>query len=89
MILGILLMGERYGRAFAGRTFWTYLLLYPAARFLIEFYRGDPRGTVLDFVSTSQFISLLLIPTSIVMLVVLSRSHTPEPTRTSARARAA
>ena len=89
VILGILLVGERYGRAFAGRTFWSYLLLYPAARFLIEFYRGDPRGTVLDFVSTSQFISLLLIPTSIVMLIVLSRSRTPEPTRTTARARAA
>lgn len=43
-------------------------------RFVIEFYRGDPRGTVLDLVSTSQFVSLLLVPLSIVMLVLLARS---------------
>ena len=89
LILGGLLLAERRCRPFAGRTFWTYLLLYPAARFIIEFYRGDPRGTVLDLVSTSQFVSLLLIPTSIVMLIVLGRSGTPEPTLTKVRARAA
>jgi phosphatidylglycerol:prolipoprotein diacylglycerol transferase len=89
LILGILLVSERRGRSFPGRTFWSYLLLYPAARFFIEFYRGDPRGTVLDLVSTSQFISLLLIPTSIVMLIILGRSQTSQPTPTTARARAA
>ena len=45
-VLGILLAGERRWRLFPGRTFWTYLLLYPTARFMIEFYRGDPRGMV-------------------------------------------
>ena len=89
LILGGLLLAERRGNGFAGRTFWTYLLLYPTARFIIEFYRGDPRGTVFDLVSTSQFVSLLLIPTSIVMLIVLGRSGTPEPTQTEAHARAA
>ena len=89
LILGGLLLAERGGKGFAGRTFWTYLLLYPTARFIIEFYRGDPRGTVFDLVSTSQFVSLLLIPTSIVMLIVLRRSGTPEPTQTEAHARAA
>ena len=89
LILGILLVSERRGRSFPGRTFWSYLLLYPAARFFIEFYRGDPRGTVLDLVSTSQFISLLLIPTSIVMLIILGRSQTSQPTPTAARARTA
>ena len=86
---GVLLLIERRGPSFPGRTFWTYLLLYPSARFLIEFYRGDPRGTVFDILSTSQFVSLLLIPLSIVMLIVLRRSWAPEPTRASARARAA
>lgn len=89
LILGGLLLAERRGRGFAGRTFWTYLLLYPTARFIIEFYRGDPRGTVFDLVSTSQFVSLLLIPTSIVMLIVLGRSGTPAPTQTEAHVRAA
>jgi phosphatidylglycerol:prolipoprotein diacylglycerol transferase len=73
IILGALLLLERRGRGFAGRTFFTYLLLYGVSRFIIEFYRGDPRGFVFDAISTSQLISLLLIPVSIVMLVRLAR----------------
>ena len=46
--------------------------------FVIEFYRNDPRGTVLMF-STSQFISLVLAPLAIVMLIVLSRQQEPAP----------
>ena len=87
LILVVLLLVERRGPSFPGRTFWTYLLLYPSARFLIEFYRGDPRGAVFDILSTSQFVSLLLIPLSIVMLIMLRRSWAPEPTRASARGR--
>lgn len=79
MILAGLLIMERRTRGFAGRTFWTYLLLYPSARFLIEFYRGDPRGQVFDLVSTSQAVSLLLVPTSIVMLLILRRSSASPP----------
>jgi phosphatidylglycerol:prolipoprotein diacylglycerol transferase len=79
-ILIVLLATERKGRAFAGRTFWTYLLLYAVSRFIIEFYRGDDRGTVGMF-STSQFISLLLAPLAIGMLVYLSRVVAPEPKR--------
>ena len=64
LILGFLLATERRGRAFAGRTFWLYMLLYAVSRFIIEIYRGDPRGMVLGF-STSQFISLILGPLSL------------------------
>src|SRR6266550_7227247 len=80
LILMILLGTERKGRAFAGRTFWLYMLLYAISRFIIEFYRGDDRGTVGMF-STSQFISIILAPLAIVMLVRLSRATTPEPKR--------
>ena len=76
IILGVLLWLERRGRPFPGRTFWSYVLLYAVARFVIEFYRGDPRGTVGIF-STSQFLSLLLAPLAIVMLVLLSRRDDP------------
>lgn len=89
LILGFLLALERRGRGFPGRTFWTYLLLYPAARFVIEFYRGDPRGTAFDLLSTSQFVSVLLIPLSVVMLIVLARSGRPPASRTAGRRRAA
>src|SRR5919197_2973684 len=80
LILGVLLLTERRGRPFAGRTFWLYMLLYAVSRFIIEFYRGDERGTVGMF-STSQFISLLLAPLAVVMLVYLSRVKMPEPKR--------
>jgi len=80
IILLVLLFTERKGRPFAGRTFWLYMLLYAISRFIIEFYRGDDRGTVGMF-STSQFISILLAPLAIVMLVYLSRRSEPEPKR--------
>jgi phosphatidylglycerol:prolipoprotein diacylglycerol transferase len=55
LILVVLLLVERRGRAFAGRTFWLYMLLYAASRFVIEFYRGDPRGFMFDgALATSQ-----------------------------------
>ena len=80
VILIVLLVTERKGRPFPGRTFWLYMLLYAISRFVIEFYRGDDRGTVGMF-STSQFISIVLAPLAIVMLVYLSRVVTPEPKR--------
>ena len=80
LILMVLLLTERKGRPFAGRTFWLYMLLYAISRFIIEFYRGDDRGAVGIF-STSQFISIVLVPLAIVMLVYLSRVVTPEPKR--------
>lgn len=73
VILAVLLASERRGRPFAGRTFWLYVLLYAIARFVIEFYRGDPRGTVVAALSTSQFISLLLAPLGLAMLTWLRR----------------
>jgi len=77
-ILIALLTTERKGRPYPGRTFWLYMLLYAISRFIIEFYRGDERGTIGMF-STSQFISILLAPLAIVMLVYLSRVGAPEP----------
>ena len=89
-IFGLLLLTERRGRPFAGRTFWGYLLLYGIARFITESYRGDPRGTVFDVLSTSQFLSILVVPLSLVMLIWLSRRGMPAPDRaTTHRPRAA
>ena len=80
VILMLLLTTERKGRAYPGRTFWLYMLLYAVSRFIIEFFRGDERGTVGMF-STSQFISILLAPLAIVMLVYLSRQTPPDTKR--------
>jgi phosphatidylglycerol---prolipoprotein diacylglyceryl transferase len=80
IILLLLLGTEKKGRPFAGRTFWLYMLVYAVSRFVIEFYRGDERGTVFMF-STSQFISICLAPLAIGMLAYLSRERAPDPKR--------
>jgi phosphatidylglycerol:prolipoprotein diacylglycerol transferase len=86
LILGLLLGTERMGRPFPGRTFWSYMFVYGVSRFIIEMYRGDPRGFVFGTnLSTSQFISVILVPLSLIMLFVLSR-RSPSP---AAEARAA
>ncbi len=86
IILVFLLTTERKGRTFPGRTFWSYMFLYAVSRFIIEFYRGDERGLVMGL-STSQFISLVLAPLSLIMLAVLRKRVTaPEPAKATRRA---
>jgi phosphatidylglycerol:prolipoprotein diacylglycerol transferase len=89
IILVVLLATERRGRRFAGRTFWAYMFLYAVSRYIIEIYRGDPRGTVFGLFSTSQFISIVLGPLSLVMLVWLSRRAPVTPEQVPTRRRAA
>jgi phosphatidylglycerol:prolipoprotein diacylglycerol transferase len=67
LILFVLLLTERRGRPFPGRTFWLYMLLYAISRYVIEIYRGDPRGIIIGL-STSQFVSVVLVPVSMYML---------------------
>jgi phosphatidylglycerol:prolipoprotein diacylglycerol transferase len=88
LILGFLLLLERRGRSFPGRTFWSYTLLYGVSRFVIEFYRGDPRGMI-GALSTSQFVSAIIVPLSLVMLFVLSRRPDPSRTAVAKKVRAA
>src|SRR5437762_2448954 len=86
LILAVLLITERKGRPFPGRTFWLYMLLYAISRFIIEFYRGDERGVIMGF-STSQFISLILAPVAIAALVMLGRrTSSPAPAHAARRA---
>lgn len=43
-----------------GRVFSMYIMLYAVGRFIIEIFRGDPRGNV-GFLSTSQFIAIIAL----------------------------
>ena len=56
-------------RRFVGQVFCLYLLGYGIVRFFLEFFRGDPdRGFVFGgLLSTSQFISLLIVPASLIL----------------------
>jgi phosphatidylglycerol:prolipoprotein diacylglycerol transferase len=85
LILALLLGTERFGRRFGGRTFWLYMLLYAVSRFFIEFFRGDERGAV-GALSTSQFISVILAPLAVAMLVYLARRAAPAPERARKKA---
>jgi phosphatidylglycerol:prolipoprotein diacylglycerol transferase len=78
VILIFLLVSERRGRPFAGRTFWLYVLLYAVSRFIIEFYRGDDRGMILG-VSTSQFVSIVAVPVALLMLARLRARSAATP----------
>ncbi|MGH9341930.1 MAG: prolipoprotein diacylglyceryl transferase [Acidobacteriota bacterium] len=72
-----------YGRRqFPGQIFALYLGLYGLARFGLEFFRGDiDRGFVFGGVlSTSQFISLLIVPLAIAAYLYV-RSRTPAVSR--------
>jgi phosphatidylglycerol:prolipoprotein diacylglycerol transferase len=63
-----LLMLIRRRRSFDGQVMAAYLMLYGAARFVIEFWRGDERGEIFHL-STSQFISALMIPAGLALWI--------------------
>jgi phosphatidylglycerol:prolipoprotein diacylglycerol transferase len=64
-------------RRFDGQVFVYYLFLYSATRFFIEFLRGDPdRGFLFDGqLSTSQFISIVLMIFATVLYLMLRRGR--------------
>lgn len=72
--LFIFLLVLRKKRTFYGEIFWSYAFCYSIGRFLFEFWRGDPRGSILaGLLSTSQAISLPLAGISVVMLLYLRK----------------
>ena len=78
MILVALLALEKRPNAYPGRTFWSFVAMYSVLRFGIEFFRGDDRGIVWNMISTSQLISIILLPLAIFMLWYLGRPEQPE-----------
>lgn len=58
VLVGLLVGFEK--RRFPGQTFGLYLVSAAALRFTVELVRGDPRGSVLGLLSTSQFIAIVL-----------------------------
>ncbi|HWW75736.1 MAG TPA: prolipoprotein diacylglyceryl transferase [Pyrinomonadaceae bacterium] len=58
-------------KRFDGEVILAYALMYAAARFLLEFFRGDPdRGFVFGgLLSTSQFIAALVSIAAVTLLV--------------------
>ena len=64
---------------FRGQIFATYLGLYALLRGTIEFFRGDPRGSVLNgAVSTSQLIALAGVVAALSIWLLNRKKAPPE-----------
>ena len=59
-LLFFLILAISRHKKFDGQLFLTYILVYIPFRFVIEFFRGDPRGTMF-LLPTSQFLSIVLV----------------------------
>ena len=55
---------------FAHNKFEIYLLLYSIFRFIIEIFRGDNRGYIIEFLSPAQLISVVLF-----LIVTIRKVH--------------
>lgn len=61
-------------RRFSGQVILAYALIYAAVRFVIEFFRDDPRGDILGLttltgLSTSQLIGIVVGVAALVLLI--------------------
>lgn len=55
------------------KKFELYMSMYAAARFIIEFFRGDNRGSLFAPLSPAQVISIVIIAVEILFLVLRKR----------------
>ncbi|HZS07868.1 MAG TPA: prolipoprotein diacylglyceryl transferase [Blastocatellia bacterium] len=75
VIFGVLMWMSRR-RRFEGQIVLAYAAMYAVARFVIEFWRDDPRGALLGL-STSQFIAIVVFAGAIALLI--QRTRHPKP----------
>ena len=70
LFLGLIFI--HYRKKFDGQVAVSYLIAYPIIRSIIEVFRGDLiRGFVIeDFLSTSQFISILIFAAAVITLII-------------------
>jgi phosphatidylglycerol:prolipoprotein diacylglycerol transferase len=75
-LFAVLVRLSRHKR-FEGQVILAYTILYAAARFVLEFFRGDAdRGFVFGgLMSTSQLIAAILGPAAIALWVIRRRSR--------------
>jgi phosphatidylglycerol:prolipoprotein diacylglycerol transferase len=72
----VILIYVRRHKHFEGEITWSYFLLYSISRMVVEYFRGDPRGFILDeTISIAQGISLILGSLSIYMLFYLRKKQ--------------
>jgi phosphatidylglycerol:prolipoprotein diacylglycerol transferase len=75
IFIALLLMLRR--RRFHGQIILAYAILYSVARFIIEYWRDDPRGELFDL-STSQFIAIIIFIGALAMFIYRIRKPSAE-----------
>jgi len=75
LILFFILLAVATRKKFTGQVLLLYLILYAILRGSLEFFRDDPRGSLLG-VSTSQWLSLVLGVTALIIYVRRARRQT-------------
>jgi phosphatidylglycerol:prolipoprotein diacylglycerol transferase len=78
LLIFALLMWLWRRRAFPGQVIYAYLIIYSVARFIIEFWRADPRGQILGL-STSQFISVVMFVAGVSLMFYYWRRNSARP----------
>lgn len=75
----VLILIRKRKRLFDGQIFLTYIVLYSISRSILETFRGDSvRGFLIpELLSTSQFISICLIVTAILVYYRLRHKESP------------
>ncbi|HJQ23923.1 MAG TPA: prolipoprotein diacylglyceryl transferase [Blastocatellia bacterium] len=74
LLLFVFLLWLTRRRKFEGQIIYAYLMIYAVVRFTIEFWRDDPRGSLLG-ISTSQFIAILMFAFGLVMTLIARKRH--------------
>jgi len=63
----------RKHKSFDGQLILIYMLFYSISRFIVEFFRGDPRGFIYNGFSIAQGISVLLFGVAVFLLIYKKR----------------
>ena len=73
IIIFTFLMLFRKHKSFDGQLILIYMLFYSISRFIVEFFRGDPRGFIYNGFSIAQGISVLLFGVAVFLLIYRKR----------------
>ncbi|HKM32804.1 MAG TPA: prolipoprotein diacylglyceryl transferase family protein [Oscillospiraceae bacterium] len=76
LLCAVMLILERF-KFYRGRGLAIYILMYAPIRFTLEFFRGDLVRGVVQGISTSQVISILLFISAVLFIVISSKRRKP------------
>ncbi len=75
LLTGLLLLSESYLRKKPGMMLPAYVIGYTVIRFIVEYFRGDPRGSV-GRMTMTQLVAILAAVIASISIFCLSRSKT-------------